>query len=239
MKADLHIHTVLSPCGDIEMTPLNIVARAKEIGLSLIGITDHNTTRQCKEIKKVALREGIHTLCGAEITTKEEVHVLAFADGDSNLELLQDYIDTHLPQIQNDEDIFGYQLQVNENEEVVYCEERMLINAINQSIEEVERFVHSIGGIFIPAHLDRSMNSVISQLGYLPPDLRPDAVEISYRTDVGSFIGKHKYLSGYGIIQSSDAHYPDDIGRAYINLNIDEFSFDALKKALKNSYCYE
>lgn len=233
MKADLHIHTLLSPCGDIEMTPLNVVKKGLERGLSVIGITDHNSTLQCEEVLKIASREGLYVLCGAEITTREEVHVLGFVDGTEKLKLLQNYLKKHLPSHPNNPDIFGYQLVVNENEEVLYQEDNLLIGAIDQSIEEVEMFIRSLNGIFIPAHFDKKQNSVMSQLGFMPFDLVPDAIELSPSTEIESFLNKNRYLSKFRLIHSSDAHYTDDIGKVYTELSINELSFGAIKSALK------
>jgi len=53
-RADLHIHSVLSPCGDLDMSPVNIVEEASRKGLDIIGITDHNTTRHTGLVKRLA-----------------------------------------------------------------------------------------------------------------------------------------------------------------------------------------
>jgi hypothetical protein len=176
------------------MTPFNIVAKALEKGLSVIGITDHNSTLQCEEVVRIASREGLFVLCGAEITTKEEVHVLAFVEGSDNL-----------------------------------------ISALDQTIEEVEQFINSLNGIFIPAHIDKKQNSVMSQLGFMPPGLRADALELSPGTDDHAFRTKNKYLSSFNLIHSSDAHYPEDIGRVFTDLPITDLSFDTVRSALKNN----
>ena len=233
MKADLHIHTVLSPCGDIEMTPANIVRRALEMGLGIIGITDHNSTLHTKEVRRIGEREGIFVMCGAEITTKEEVHVLAFVDGDEAIDKLQMFISENIAKIANDPDFFGYQLVVNENEEVVYEEDNLLISAINKSIDEVGEFVHSLGGIFIPAHIDKSQNSLLSQLGFIPPHLMVDALEVSPICNFGDFMTKNSYLSKYKFIRSSDAHYLPDVGRVFTELDIEKPSFDLVREAIK------
>ncbi|OFX77338.1 MAG: histidinol-phosphatase [Bacteroidetes bacterium GWE2_39_28] len=235
MKADLHIHSLLSPCGDIEMTPFNIVTKALGKGLSVIGITDHNSTLQCAEIVRIASREGLFVLCGAEITTKEEVHVLAFVDGESNLTKLQNYLNDHLPRVLNNTDVFGYQLVVNEKEEVLYQEDCLLISALDQTIEEVEQFINTLNGIFIPAHIDKKQNSVMSQLGFMPPGLKPDALELSPGTNAEIFRSKNKYLSGFNLIHSSDAHYLEDIGRVYTDIPVKELSFEGIKIALNSN----
>ncbi len=232
MRADLHIHTVLSPCGDIEMSPVAIINKAKEKLLDIIGITDHNSTLMAPIIKEIGERNGLFVLCGAEITTREEVHALAFVDGNNNLSLLQEYLNRYLFKIPNNPDVFGYQLVVNENEEVVYQEENLLIGAIDQSIDEVEQFVHSLGGIFIPAHIDKKANSLLSQLGFLPADLNVDALELSARSVPQEFIGKNSYLSNRNFICSSDAHYIDDIGKCYTMLDIKNISFNSIKESI-------
>lgn len=232
MKADLHIHTVLSPCGDIEMTPAAIVRSAKEAGIGIIGITDHNSTRQCAEIRRIAAREGIFVITGAEITTKEEVHVLAFVNGDENTARLQAFLDENLPAIPNKPDFFGYQLVVDEHEEVLYEEPTLLISAITKTIEEIGEFVHSLGGIFIPAHIDKAQNSLLSQLGFMPPHLKVDALELSPRADMQAFLAQNGYLGAYHFTRSSDAHYTEELWRATIDLDIQTPSFAAVKEAL-------
>ena len=232
MKADLHIHTVLSPCGDIEMTPLHIVNKALERGIGIIGITDHNSTLHTKDARRIGEREGVYVMCGAEITTKEEVHVLAFVDGDDAIDTLQKFISDNLIKVPNDPDFFGYQLIVNEAEEVLGEEEYLLINAIDKTIEEVELFIRSLGGIFIPAHIDKAQNSLLSQLGFVPPHLNADALELSAKCDFDDFLAQNSYLSGYKFIRSSDAHYLEDVGSVFTDLNIGRSSFDLIREAI-------
>ena len=235
IKADLHIHTVLSPCGDIEMTPANIIRRARESGLGVIGVTDHNSTRQCAEVRRIGEREGLFVLCGAEITTREEAHVLAFVEGDEKLAELQEFLDENLAPIPNRPEHFGYQVVVDEREQVLYEEETLLISAIDRSVEEVEAFVRSLGGIFIPAHINKPRNSLLSQLGFVPPYLRVDALEVSHRCDLDALLEEHPYLSDYRFVRSSDAHHLEEIGLASISLDIETPSFENIKDALHNS----
>jgi PHP family Zn ribbon phosphoesterase len=231
IRADLHIHTLLSPCGDLEMTPSHIVKRAKESSLGIIGITDHNSTLQCCEIRRIGEREGLFVMCGAEITTKEEVHVLGFVEFEK-LHLLQEYLECHLPKIINRREYFGYQLVVNENEDILREEPYLLINAISQTIDQVESFIHSLGGIFIPAHIDKRQNSILSQLGFFPPGLAADALELSCHSNPELFIDQNSSLAGYGFIRSSDAHFPGDIGIQSTFLDIETPSFENVKTAL-------
>lgn len=233
-RADLHIHTVLSPCGDIEMTPFNIVDRAVEEGLGIIGITDHNSTLNCMEIRDVGAGKGVFVLCGAEVTTREEVHVLCFVEPDS-LNELQEFIEKSILKIPNNPEVFGYQLAVNRKEEVIEEVEYLLINSIDKSIEEVGEFIHSLGGIFIPAHIDKGSNSVYSQLGFLPFGMDVEALEVSHNADPMVMAAKDKSVRGRNFIKSSDAHYPNQIGGAYTIFDINELSFGAIKRALQST----
>lgn len=232
-RADLHIHTTLSPCGDLEMHPVNIVSVAAGKGLDIIGITDHNSTRHCALISKLAAAKDIFVLQGAEVTTKEEVHCLAFFENTDALEIFQDFLDSSLPDILNLPEVFGYQLQVDENEMVVFEETRLLVNGINKTLEEVGSFVHSLNGLFIPAHIDKAKNSIYSQLGFLPEDLNADALELSGLSAAGQFVATHPEIGRFPLISSSDAHVPENIGMKVTNFYLAEPSFSELSKALR------
>ncbi|MBI9057965.1 MAG: PHP domain-containing protein [Labilibaculum sp.] len=231
-RADLHMHTVLSPCGDLEMSPANIVRKASERGIDILGITDHNSTLHAPLIKELASREGIMVLMGAEVTTKEEVHCLCFFENEVLLSQFQEYLNRHLPNIPNDTDRFGYQVVVNEEEEITDEIDCLLISGLNQGIEEIEKKVHALNGLFIPAHINKTVNSIISQLGFLPPDLKVDALEISQHTTKSEFLKKNKYLKNYNFIQSSDAHYIDNIGNTWTNFFMERRNFEEIKMAL-------
>ena len=73
---DLHIHSVLSPCGDDDMTPCNIVGMSKLLGLDVIAITDHNSTGNAEAVMKCGQAMGLTVVPGMELETREEVHVL-------------------------------------------------------------------------------------------------------------------------------------------------------------------
>jgi hypothetical protein len=230
--ADLHIHTVLSPCGSLDMSPVRIIEKAREEGLDIIGITDHNSTRHCKLISNLAKPSGIFVLMGAEVTTREEVHCLTFFENDDQLTEFQSYLEKHLPPVFNDSSKFGYQVVVDEEERVIEEIEHLLLSALDQSIDDVEKKVHSLGGIFIPAHIDRPSYSITSQLGFIPSDLKLDAIEISANCryeKVLPFIGKHKDKP---IIKSSDAHYEDQIGKVFTIFELEHRSFSEIKMAL-------
>lgn len=231
-KADLHIHTVLSPCGSLEMSPVNIVNEAARKEIDIIGITDHNATHHASLIKRLAADAGIFTLMGAEITSIEEVHCLAYFDADEILVRFQQFIDEHIQKVPNDPEKFGHQLIVDEQENIQDQIDWLLINATNLSIDQIETKVHELGGIFIPAHIDRSAFSLISQLGFVPPDLKADAFEISKYGKVQNILNKFPYLQGKAFITGSDAHFLRDIGNPYTEIKIKSPDFGEIRKAI-------
>ena len=231
-KADLHTHTLLSPCGDLDMTPGDIIQIALQRGIDIIGITDHNSTLHGKLAEFYSRNRDIFVLCGAEVTSKEEAHCLAFFENHTTLDLFQDYLNEHLPDIPNAPDFFGDQVQIDENLDIVYEETRLLTSALDATLEEIVKKVRELNGIFIPAHIDKTKNSVISQLGFIPFDLQYDAVEVSQHGDIELLKKQHPYLKDKTFIRSSDAHFPDMIGKATSIFEIETRTFDEIRKAL-------
>jgi 3',5'-nucleoside bisphosphate phosphatase len=231
-KADLHIHTVLSPCGELEMSPRRIVQMAKQKNLDIIGISDHNSTRHGNLIKKLGEQEGIFVLTGAEVTTREEVHCLTFFEYPETLEEFQLYIKKWLPPVKNKPSWFGYQVVVDESENILDEEPYLLISGLNQSITEVRNKVAELNGLFIPAHINRPNNSIFSQLGFLPEGLNPDAIEIDARTTRRDTLARHPELSKYTLLKDSDSHMLERIGAVYNQLSIEKPSFEEIRKAL-------
>ena len=231
-KADLHIHTVLSPCGDLEMSPTAIVDRALARGLDMIAISDHNTTRQVKVTQRIGKEKGLFVLGGVEVTSQEEAHCLCFFENDTQLDAMQEFLDAHLPPIPNDEDRFGYQLIVDENDEIVGEEEYHLLNAIDVDIDGIYDEVHRIGGLFVPAHVNKGTTSLTSQLGFVPPDLRADGLEINRFTTRDEMVKKFAYLKRFNFITDSDAHFIDNVGDVYNLVYMEHRNFSEFAKAL-------
>ena len=232
-KADLHIHSVLSPCGSLDMSPVNIIENAAIKGLDIIGITDHNSTKHCDLIREIGAEKGIMVLTGAEVNSKEEIHCLAFFEKKAELSVFQDYLDQWMVCIKNDPDKFGDQVVVNCKEEIVYIEERSLFASLNQSVDEIEKKVHELNGLFIPAHVDRSRNSIYSQIGFFPEGLHADAIEVSKASNSFQFLETHNELKGFTVLRSSDAHFPEDIAKVYSTFRLREKSFDEIRLALR------
>jgi len=231
-KADMHIHTVLSPCGDLSMSPINIVDYASSIGLKVIGITDHNSTLHGPVTRKLAEKRGIMVIFGAEVTTREEVHCLCLFETENQRSLFQSFIERNFSGIKNNTELFGHQVVVNENEEIIDEIEPLLISALNVNIDEVEKQVHQLGGLFIPAHIDRPKYSLISQLGFIPKDLNFDSLEISKNTTKEKALKDFSYIKNLRFIKSSDAHNIDQIGTAGTQLLMENISWNEFKMAI-------
>jgi PHP family Zn ribbon phosphoesterase len=232
-RTDLHIHSVLSPCGDLDMSPSRIIKEAVLNGIDILGISDHNSTHHCSVIAELGNENGIRILPGVEINTKEEIHCLAFFEDVETADDFQKYLDQKLPAIRNESKLFGRQLVVDRFESIVSEIEIMLTSAIHASIFEVSGEVHKRNGIFIPAHIDRPYTSILSQLGFIPPGLEFDALEVSARFKVNDFLQVHPEFGKYSLITNSDAHVPDAIGRATTLFEMEESTFSEIRMALK------
>lgn len=232
-RADLHIHSVLSPCGDLDMSPARIIHEAKNHNLDIIGITDHNHTGHARQMIELGLKEGIQVFPGVEINTCEEIHCLAFFENIGKTEKFQDYINSHTTDIRNKPEKFGHQLLVNEKEEILEQIEWLLITSLTCSINEIEKTVHQLDGIFIPAHIQRKSNSIYTQLGFLPDNLTIDAIEITAGMELSNLYSTKPELKNYSIILNSDAHYPEQIGSQATKYYLKAPSFVEWKMALQ------
>lgn len=234
-RADLHIHTLLSPCASLEMSPAAIVDHALAKGIEILAITDHNHTAHGMLTRELAAEKGIYVLLGSEITSAEEIHCLVYFDKEVQIEYIQSFIDRYITHTPNDPDIMGFQPVLDRNEVVVREIAHSLYGAVQKGIEEICSVVHETGGLFVPAHVDRPYNSVYSQLGFLPEGLLHDAIEISFRSDPDVLMEKHPELKKHTLLKSSDAHYPENIGRGGIKLKMKEISFNEIRMALSRT----
>ena len=232
-SADLHIHTVLSPCGDLDMSPLRIISEAAGKGLDIIAVTDHNHTGHARLTREIGARKGVWVVYGAEVNTREEVHCLTFFDTDHQLELFQEQLDRFQPLMPNDSGLFGAQLIVDEQERILREVGPSLYPGLELGISELSDLVHELEGLFVPAHVDRPMNGLYAQLGFFPDQLDADAVEIHRKADPGEMRTRHPELNRFQLMKNSDAHYPADIGRSYNFLTMDQCSFAEFAMALR------
>ena len=211
---DLHIHSCLSPCGDMDMTPNNIAGMAMIKGLQIIALTDHNTCRNAPALIKAGEEYGLIVLPGMELTTQEEVHVVCLFAETQDALAFDSYVYERLIKVKNKVKIFGEQVMMNEMDEPIGEEEYLLINATEIPFDDVYDAVTSFNGIMIPAHLDKSTTSLISNLGMVPPDSKFTCAEVRHLEKLHGLMKEHPYLEHCRIISDSDAHYLEDINEA-------------------------
>ncbi|MDL2217064.1 PHP domain-containing protein [Christensenellaceae bacterium OttesenSCG-928-M15] len=206
LAADLHIHSCLSPCGDMEMTPNNLVNMAYLKGLDAIAVCDHNSTRNLPACKMIADARELVFIAGMEVETKEEVHVLTlFADVKTAMEF-GGFVYAHLPDTPNIPGFFGEQIAMNDDDEPVYEEKKMLLQSTTLSIDDVVTACRQAGGLPIPAHINRTSNSLLNNLGFVPDNLRFPTLEVYKRLEI-----KGVDLEKYHVVYNSDAHNLTDM----------------------------
>jgi PHP family Zn ribbon phosphoesterase len=231
-RADLHIHTCLSPCGDLKMTPQKIIQHALEQKLDIIAICDHNSAENLPAIIKIAGGKNISVISGMEICTKEEIHILAFFETMQQAFAIQSLVYDNLKG-SNNPDIFGLQVVGNEQDEVVGFNNRLLIGAVDLSIEEIVNQIHQFNGLAIASHIDRESYSVIGHLGFIPESLKFDALEISPHLGTAEARLQFSEYKNYSFVQSSDAHFIEDVGSSVTNFLLDSPSLSEIAKAFK------
>jgi hypothetical protein len=207
LSYDLHIHSCLSPCGHEDMTPGNIVGMAKLKELDVIALTDHNSSKNCPAFMETANQAGIIAIPGMELCTTEEVHVLCLFPTLENAMKFDEFVSSQLIQVPNNESIFGKQQICNSLDEVIDLEPNLLINATNISFDQVYELIKEFHGVMIPAHIDKNSYSLLSNLGFIPPDSKFTCVEIKDMNQSDDLIKKNPYLNCCHLICNSDAHY--------------------------------
>lgn len=230
---DLHIHSCLSPCGDDDMTPGNIVGMAAVKGLDVIALTDHNSCKNCPAFLSLARQFGVMAIPGMEINTSEEVHAVCLFPALEQAMAFDSYVYQRLLPFPNNEAIFGRQQICDETDECVGMEPLLLINSVDISFDELWELVDSYKGVMIPAHIDKGANSLISNLGFVPPDSRFRTAELK---DLGRLHQVQKgnpYLLDCRIISDSDAHYLRDINEPRLTLPVRERSVESVIEYLK------
>jgi hypothetical protein len=188
------------------MLPPLIVSEAKIRGIDLIAITDHNASANISAVQKAALGSGITVLPGMELQTKEEVHVICLLDSIEQIVQFQNIVDQKLPPIKNRPEYFGEQLVVDDKGDFVRKEERLLITSTDLSINEAFNLVDEIGGIFIPAHVNRKANGLLEILGFVPVDIPILALEISRHISPKDVKIFYPQINSFEIIQNGDVH---------------------------------
>lgn len=209
-RAELHIHSVLSPCAAIEMIPPIIVSAALQHEINLIAITDHNQTANIQAVQIAAEETGLTVLPGMELQTKEEVHSLCLFDSLEQSQAFQKIVSAHLPDIKNNPEFFGEQFVVDFSGDFIRSEEQLLIVSCNLSLTEAFEIVSDLGGLLIPAHVDRVKFGLLPVLGLVPTDIPLNTLEISRHITPQQAVEQYPQLKKYQLIQGGDVHHPDE-----------------------------
>jgi hypothetical protein len=214
------------------MYPRALIEKSIAEKLDVIAVCDHNASENVEYVLSLAKGRPITVLPGMEVSSLEEVHVLAIFDDLRDLKKLQTTVYEHLPG-KNREDIFGCQVIVNDRDEVEGMNERLLIGATDIPLHHIINQIHAFGGLAIASHIDRPSYSILSQLGFIDPETPFDALEISAAADIKKARGQYPDLSTHAMIQSSDAHFIRDIGRAFSTMILQAVNIHELKLAFE------
>ncbi|SHJ59183.1 hypothetical protein SAMN02745751_02918 [Dethiosulfatibacter aminovorans DSM 17477] len=219
---DLHIHSGLSPCGEKEMTPNNIVNMSIIKGLDIISVTDHNTVENYPAVKAVADKTGMKVIPGIEITSREEVHILAYFNTYEDAKIVSDKLYDALPDIKNRPEIFGEQTIYDEMDNPRGTLEKLLINATTFTIKDIIGMVKAVNGVVMPAHVEKKSNGIIGVLGFIPPEYDFEFVEVESKEYENRLTEKYKK------IYNSDAHRLEDISEP-----LNYFDCDSIESMIK------
>lgn len=232
---DFHIHSCLSPCGDNDMTPQNISAMAKLKGLNIIALTDHNSCLNCVAMEEAVKSRGLIFVPGMEVCTSEEVHVVCLFPDMATAMKFGEKIYRRIPDIRNRPHVFGYQFVVGENDDICAEETRLLTNALDLTIDRLEKAVAAAGGFSFPAHIDRPSFSIISNLGGIPDNCSFPVVEVRDPWGYPSLEERYPQLLTRSTVINSDAHNLADISERQHYLEADNLTcaadvIEALKR---------
>ncbi len=233
---DLHIHSCLSPCGDDDMTPANIVGMAKVIGLDLIALTDHGSCKNCPAFASAARKYDMKILPGMELTTAEEVHVLCYFPSLGDAMAFDSYVYRHLPDIPNTPELFGNQIIYDENDRIMGTEEKLLISATSIPFDHVSDLVGDYNGIMVPAHINKPSTSLLGNLGFIPPGSRFACVEVRDPADWPELQQTYPYLKRCRMLNSSDAHDFNTLHEPVHFIHPEDTSPAAILKYLETVY---
>lgn len=221
---DLHIHSCLSPCADIEMTPNNIVNMSVLNGLNVIAITDHNSCKNCKALVEAGKKANLLVIPGMEICTNEDIHVICLFETVTDAENFSTYVYSNMPLIPHRPDIFGEQIIMNSDDIEISRESYLLLNATNISVNDILSTTNKYNGTAFPAHIDRSSYSVISSLGDIPPEAGFNTIEISTKGNIEKMKSLHPIIKDKLILINSDSHYLENLISEKRYIEIDTLS---------------
>jgi predicted metal-dependent phosphoesterase TrpH len=217
-RFDLHIHSALSACAEMIMSPRQILLRARAAGLTVLTLADHNASAHVPLAQRLGRDNGILVIPGMEVASREEVHLLVYFADMTALAEFQELVDRNLPEEANSPEMFGYQLLYDDQDEIVGCDERLRQVGTGLGLEEIITTVHGLGGAVVPAHIHRKRFSLMSQLGFVDSTAAFDAVEIARPAWVKGGYRLGQRVEGFPALSGSDAHYLEDVGRLRMEL---------------------
>jgi 3',5'-nucleoside bisphosphate phosphatase len=230
---DLHLHSCLSPCGDMDMTPNNLVHMSLLNGMQIIALTDHNCCKNCRAAVEVGKEAGILVIPGMELCTSEEAHVVCLFPTVEAAEEFEIYVEKHCPPISNRPEIFGEQVILNAKDEEIGREGRLLIGAADISASHVVGLTRKYGGGAFPAHIDKDSYSLLSSLGAIPPEAGFCTAEITAGGNVEELKRQHEVLSRMILLQDSDAHYLEHMPQAGPWIDLPQPDAECLIQAIR------
>src|SRR5271157_2184932 len=217
-RFDLHIHSALSACAEMIMSPRQILRRARAAGLTVLTLADHNASGHVSLALRLGRDNGILVIPGMEVASREEVHLLVYFTEMTALTEFQELVDRNLPEEANSPEIFGYQLLYDDQDEIVGCDERLRQVGTGLGLDEIITTVHGLGGAVVPAHIYRKRYSLMSQLGFVDSTAAFDAVEIARPGWVKGDCRLGQRVEGFPALTGSDAHFLEDVGRLRMEL---------------------
>ena len=233
LKYDLHMHSCLSPCGDGDMSPQNIVNMSKLAGLDVIALTDHNSAMNCRTAVEYGEQTGLLVVPGMELTTSEEVHVVCLFEELAAAEEFSADVWDRLPAIPTN-DVFGDQILVDADGKTGLKNEKLLINAVDIGVYDVVELIRSYGGFAFPAHIDRASFSLIANLGFIDPGMGFTLYEISRLASPDIYTFRHSVgLQNRQVLTNSDAHDLESILDAERSLLVEERSARGVISAIR------
>lgn len=230
---DLHMHSCLSPCGDDDMTPNNMVNMAALLGCRILAVTDHNTCKNAPAAMKVGEQVGVLVIPGMELCTSEEAHVVCLFENAESALAFDAYVQEHTMHVPNRPEIFGDQLLMDENDEIIGVLDELLITATDISVNDVQRLAMEYNGVAFPAHVDKDAYSVTASLGAIPPEAGFFAAELSSRAVTEEQLLLHPELNGMILLRDSDAHYLHTMSEDMARVELPELSVRAVIDLLR------
>lgn len=248
-EADLHIHTLLSPCGEIEMIPSLIIESAVRAGLDIIGIADHNSCENADAVIKASIGSSVKVLPGLEVQSMEGIHLLCLFDTVEQANEMQEAVYAALPspllakegpgEVERSAKrakVFQEQLIVDSSDEFIgYCE-RHLSLPTSMSIDELWERVENLNGILIPSHIDRRSTGLCDVLGMLPEEPDFPAVEISRNMTPLEARTTYPSIGDRSIVCNSDAHWLSAIGERRTTFYIEHRTVAEIRMACRGEF---